>query len=30
MQHYGEGIKAVVNEKKGDGIMSAIGNTRQY
>ena len=24
MQHYGEGIKAVVNERKGDGILSAI------
>lgn len=24
MQHYGEGIKAIINEKKGDGIMSAI------
>jgi cyanate lyase len=24
MQHYGQGIKAIVNEKKGDGIISAI------
>jgi cyanate lyase len=24
MQHYGEGIKSIVNEKKGDGIISAI------
>lgn len=24
MQHYGEGIKAVVNERMGDGILSAI------
>ena len=24
MQHYGEGIKAIVNECKGDGIISAI------
>ena len=24
MQHYGEGIKAIVNEAKGDGIISAI------
>ena len=24
MQHYGESIKIIVNEKLGDGIMSAI------
>jgi cyanate lyase len=24
IQHYGQGIKMVVNEKKGDGIISAI------
>jgi len=24
MQHYGAGLKALINEKKGDGIMSAI------
>lgn len=24
MQHYGESIKLLVNEKLGDGIMSAI------
>jgi cyanate lyase len=24
MQHYGESIKLITNEKKGDGIMSAI------
>lgn len=24
MQHYGEGLKMIVNERKGDGILSAI------
>lgn len=24
MQHYGQSVKAIVNEKKGDGIISAI------
>lgn len=24
MQHYGEGLKLLINEKKGDGILSAI------
>lgn len=24
MQHYGLGLKALANEKKGDGIISAI------
>jgi cyanate lyase len=24
MQHYGEGLKLLVNERKGDGILSAI------
>ena len=24
MQHYGLGIKSIINEKFGDGIMSAI------
>lgn len=24
MQHYGDGLKLLINEKKGDGIMSAI------
>ena len=24
MQHYGAGLKMLVNEKKGDGIISAI------
>lgn len=24
MQHYGQGLKAIINEKKGDGILSAI------
>lgn len=24
MQHYGEGLKALINERKGDGILSAI------
>lgn len=24
MQHYGQGLKLLVNEKKGDGILSAI------
>ncbi len=24
MQHYGLGLKEIVNEKKGDGIISAI------